>query len=147
MSKNCFCKFNCKSSDLVIFSPQLGISKNYAKWCQYFILLFRRFVDVLENIKSFRQIRPKTTERRTNIGMTRRNSEGGGSGSSLENDSNGRKKKKSSLCCCKKSGTDSDDDENDFVGQDVNVQQHQVINDDILEEDESESITSVKMAT
>ena len=39
------------------------------------------------------------------------------------------------------------DDEDDIVGQDVNVQQHRVINDDILEEEESESITSVKMAT
>ena len=39
------------------------------------------------------------------------------------------------------------DDEDDIVGQDVNVQQHTVINDDILEEEESESITSVKMAT
>ena len=42
---------------------------------------------------------------------------------------------------------DSDDDADSIVGQDVNVQQHRVINDDILEEDESESITSVKMAT
>ena len=41
----------------------------------------------------------------------------------------------------------SDDDEDDIVGQDVNVQQHRVINNDILEEDESESITSVKMTT
>ena len=41
----------------------------------------------------------------------------------------------------------SDDDEDDIVGQDVNVQQHRVINDDILEEDERESITSVKMTT
>ena len=39
------------------------------------------------------------------------------------------------------------DEEDDIVGQDVNVQQHRVINDDILEEEESESITSVKMAT
>ena len=39
------------------------------------------------------------------------------------------------------------DDEDDIVGQDVNVQQHRVINDDILEEEESESITSVKMTT
>ena len=89
MSNFFFRKFSCELSDLVIFSPQLGISKNHAKWCQYFILLFRRFVDVLENIKSFRQIRPKTTERRTNIGVTRRNSDGRSNGSSLEDDSTG----------------------------------------------------------
>ena len=106
MSKNYLYRFKCKLSDLVIFSPQLGISKNYAKWCQYFILLFRRFVDVLENIKSFRQIRPKTTERRTNIGVTRRNSDGRSNGSSLEDDSTGGRKKKSSFCCCGKPGTD-----------------------------------------
>ena len=47
-------------------------------WLHFFSLFFcfRRFVDVLENIKSYRLVRPKTTERRTNIGVTRRNSDG-----------------------------------------------------------------------
>jgi len=64
------------------------------------------------------QIRPKTTERRTNIGAVRKSSDE----DSLSSSTDGRSKKKSSLCCCgTKTGAESEDEE---VGADSFLQEN-----------------------
>lgn len=91
--------------------------------------------------------RPKTTERRTNIGISNQSED---QTSTTESDTFSRRQKTSSFlccgCCCGKTGaTDSTDDENDEeVGYDHEFEQSIVNNEDQAAE-ESESITSVKV--
>ena len=82
------------------------------------------------------QIRPKTTERRTNIGAVRKSSDDSFSNSS----SDARKsKKKSGLCCCGgKTGAESEDEE---VGADSFLQENLGDHDNEAD-DEGDSMSS-----
>ena len=81
------------------------------------------------------QIRPKTTERRTNIGTVRKSPDDSLSTTSSE----ARKsKKKSSICCCgSKTGAESEDEE---VGADSFLQEN--LADDNEADDEGDSVSS-----
>lgn len=91
--------------------------------------------------------RPKTTERRTNIGKSMHNED---QTSTLSNVSSSSRKRKTTGfcgCCCKKANDSSDEDlndDNEEVGYD-NEYEHSIVNNhEDQAADESESIISIK---
>ena len=89
------------------------------------------------------EIRPKTTERRTNLGLISRNH-------CLDDDSLRSRdqattnSKKCLLCCCSRNtGSVSDDEDDDEVGQDNAFEQHHV---NMIEEESDSMSSSVAVA-